>query len=206
MPPRDRQTYVHDGKVAWLRFAPMLLVMLLVCVMLSTVMSYAFAADLYVVFLMPLGIAVLAGLAYRLTVHKGHCRSRRLAVTVGCLLGLFIYVGHFQICMTRELLPQHGPSVVTRVDLLPSYIAWRMRSDVIEPTLPPRRRADKMPGTFGQVINWLTFTMDLLIIGGGLAFVGHVFSGRVYDAVSQRWATLVVRSYRRGSAETHGKH
>ena len=120
-------TYRRSGKVNWLRLAPYTIVMLGVTVLMAYVLYRAFAAGWYYFIAIPAVLSLPVGLAAYIAVAGGHCRNQLVAMFAGAIAGLVLYLGYFHL----HFVSLTGRQALTRVDLLPRFIQFRMQTDVV---------------------------------------------------------------------------
>ncbi len=161
----QRARYRPDLGVAWLRLPVLIALALVAAVGLAWGLKVAFLNGWYFIFLLPgLGGLALGGVLYAL-VGWSHCRNRWLAGTVGILAGLAGYLGYYELCLL-DALP---PALAWRVDLLPTFIAFRMQTDVAEDVgKPDNAQAPQKPFA---ALNWFAFACELgMVVGAGAWF------------------------------------
>lgn len=174
-----RAAYRPSGKASLLRLLPLSALAFLVASFLAIVLYIIYLLGFYYIVVVPI-LAVLPVAALTvLAVHFGHCRSRRLAGTIGAVASALLYLGYYQM----GVFDGAGPEGLARLDLLPSYIAFRMNTDRIDhepgPGVPdddapaagagdeaPAGAGDEAPalGLFHRVMNWCVFAAELLLV------------------------------------------
>src|SRR5665213_1285523 len=122
----QREKYRPSGRVSWGKFAAFYAVSLLVAVLLSWAMYASFAAGWYIMFLMPAFAALLVGGMLTMTVRVGRCRKPLVAGIAGIVAGIVLYLGTYYF----GLVALTGVQGAWRVNLLPTYITWRMQTDL----------------------------------------------------------------------------
>ena len=80
----------------------------------------------YLVILVPSAAGLVLGVLISVFVALAHCRRPVTAGAVGAMAGLAMYLGSFYFGMLGQLPPGNA----WRLDLLPGYIAVRLRTDV----------------------------------------------------------------------------
>jgi len=171
--------------VNWGRFLPLVLLLMAVSGVLAVFMDWLFQMGQYYIFLVPAICAlVLAGMGL-LAVAYGHCRSRWLAVLIGGIAGLALYLEYYHVGMVRDL----GPEAAYQFQSLPDYIRWRKQVETTEDVGAPRQEteAPPAPGRFDVVMNWVLFGAELLV-SVGIAAAGPLARARKpYCEQCHRW-------------------
>src|SRR5262245_11452716 len=149
----DRPIYERSGRVALPRFSPTAVATLAVAAGMAYVWFLAFDAGWGYWLVTPVVLALPVALAGYLAVGWGRCRSRGVAVVLGVVATLVFHLGYFH----ADLVRQNGPAALTRLDLLPEFIAHRMATDGVrvENHVLPR----------SQLYNWFYSGAELLVTG-----------------------------------------
>jgi hypothetical protein len=113
----------------------------------------------WIIILPALGGGALAGLLYWL-VGASHCRNYWLAGSLGVTAGLVAFLGYYHLCMV-QFLPAGS---IGRVDLLPRYISFRLRTDAAEDV--GNANVGNQPKKPFIGLNVYTFVAELLIVAG----------------------------------------
>ncbi len=188
-----RSTYRRSGQVSWPRFVPYVLLTFLVSLVMAVCLCLAFERGWYYFLITP-AIASLpaAGVAY-LAVGGGHCRSRIVAGVFGILAAALLYLGYFHVHFVSIVRPIAGPAAIYRVDCLPGFISFRMRTDVVV----DERGKERQEGVF---MNWLKFGLEFFIVIGLAAAAAVTRSGRVYCERCRCWARRLAAHLPPGTA------
>ncbi len=180
-PLHDRAQYRSDLGVSVLRLPMLLAGALLAAGAVAWALQFLFFHGWYLLFLVPMaGAACLAGALYWL-VDGAHCRNHWLAGLLGMTTGLAAFLGYFHLCLVQELPPGHA----LRIDLLPDYIAFRMKTDVARDVGRPDRGNQPEKPTAG--LNWYTFVFELAVMVGFPAVAAWRRSRRAYCPELRCW-------------------
>ena len=141
-------------------------------------MSFA-ALDngIYLILIAPVIAALaLAGVWY-LVLTWSHCRNKRAAVAGSLILGLLLYLGSYEF----GLLQIVGVRNAQRIDLLPGYVKFRMKTDVPRAAHLPKGKNARVvgPNAVQHAFNWLFFGAELFAVVGLLVAVGSYSSSRL---------------------------
>src|SRR5262245_26852355 len=129
----NRQHYVSDQGVRITRLPLLVLGGLFAATAVGWLLQFLFFQGWYFVIIVPVfGGALLASVLTWL-VGWAHCRNRWVAGTLGAIAGSLAYLSYFYFCMIHQ-----APQATGRLDLLPSYIVFRMQSDVVEDLGKPK--------------------------------------------------------------------
>src|SRR5438552_2831720 len=123
--PPQPETYRPSGKVNWARFLSTLILAVCVSMVMAFVLCWAFIHDWYYSLVVPAGAAFMVGLAMRLAVGFGHCRSPLVATLAAALAGALMFLGYYHFHFVSIV----GQRAIMRVDRLPNFITLRMRND-----------------------------------------------------------------------------
>jgi len=149
----DRPTYQRSGRLDFLRFLPAALATLAVAAGMGYVWFLLFDAEWGLWLVFPLLLALPVALAGYLAVAWGRCRSRGVAVALGVAATLVFHLSYFH----ADLVRQNGPAALTRLDLLPEFIAHRMATDGV------RAANHVLPRS--ELYNWFYSAAELLVTG-----------------------------------------
>lgn len=180
-PPRQR--YRQSGRVRLKQFIPLALLALAIALGGGWVMQQLYALGWYIRILVPIVLMLPVLVAVVAAVGAGRCRSRALAAALGATSAVVLYGGFYYFGMNALM----GPRQATRIDLLPSYILFRMRTDVSkdvghsEPT--PGRHANPAVG------NWVDFAIEFGILLTTLTTAGYRRADRAYCETCAQWTT-----------------
>ncbi len=176
-----RVRYRPGFGIDWPRLPSLIVLALIAAVVLAWCLKTAFVHGWYLIFLLPaFGGMALGGVLYAL-VGWARCRHRWLAGVVGILAGLIGYLGYYELCML-DLLP---PQLAWRVDLLPSYISFRMQTDVHEDVGKPNVGRDPKKPSTG--LNWYTFVFELAFVVGAAGGIAWARARHAYCPELRRW-------------------
>jgi hypothetical protein len=175
-PDLDHATYRPSGKVRWARYLPALIIPFGISVAMAFVLCWAFIHDWYYSFFLPALAALPVAIAVRLAGVIGHSRNRLVACLVGALAGAFMYLGYYHLHFVSVV----GRPGIARVNLLPKFIKWRMRTDSSvdrnDQPRPPR-----------PARNWTYFAIDLVLAVTIVAGLAWARAGRAYCESCGRW-------------------
>ncbi len=144
-------------------------------------LKIAFLNGWYWIIMLPtMGGLAVGGILYAL-VGWTHCRNRWLAGAVGIVAGLVGYLGYYELCLL-DALP---PGLAWRVDLLPSYISFRMQTDVDKDFGKPD--IAQMPKKPCAPLNWFAFAMELVMSAGAAGCLAWVRARRAYCPELGQW-------------------
>lgn len=141
----------------------------------AILLTVALHVGFYLIIIVPLGLASGLGFLAGHAVTAGHCRNTAVAVLLGLVAGLVLYVGFLYLSMVSAI----GWWNFYRIDVLPKYIEHRMATDVIQDThsynQPPRA-----PNVVDHVFNWFFFAIEaigvpFITLGIALASVRQVY-------------------------------
>lgn len=161
--------------MAWPRFLPAALLTLLVAAAMAYVWFLAFGAGLGYWLATPIVLVLPVGLAGYLAVGFGHCRNRVVAGTLGVLAALVFHAGYFH----ADLVNQKGRATLTRLDMLPEFIATRMANDGI------RINNQLLPRS--ELYNWFYSSVELLVISLLVGAAAVYRSQKAYCESCHRW-------------------
>ncbi|MHB8901293.1 MAG: hypothetical protein ACYC6Y_21295, partial [Thermoguttaceae bacterium] len=178
----ERARYRSDGGVVLGGLPVLIGLSLLAALAVAWGLKLAFVVGFYWIILVPaLGGAALGGILYGL-IGWCRCRNRVLAGMLGLVAGLVGYLGYYHLCLV-DFLP---PGMEWRVDLLPSFIAFRMETDVQEDVGAPNAGgAQREPSVF---MNWFTFVWELGMVVGLATSLPWSRARRVYYPELGKWA------------------
>src|SRR5262249_23358059 len=135
----------------------------------------AFGAGLGYWLATPIVLVLPVGLAGYLAVGFGHCRNRVVAGTLGVLAALVFHAGYFH----ADLVHQKGRATLTRLDMLPEFIATRMANDGI------RINNQLLPRS--ELYNWFYSSVELLVISLLVGAAAVYRSQKAYCESCHRW-------------------
>jgi hypothetical protein len=148
--------YKPSNGVAWGTFLPWVLGTALLATLFALGMSWLFSRGWYWIIVVPIFVAMILSAFISMAVQKGKCRSPSLAGLFGFLIGVIAYVGYLYFGMVI-LLGIHNAG---RFDLLPKYIALRIRTDVQHSVEHP----DEGPRRPNPAINGGLFILEWALV------------------------------------------
>src|SRR5262249_6141450 len=176
--------YVPSGRVALLRFCPLLLVGVLLAAVMACVLLLA-EGGYYYYFLTPLLLALPVFSAIWAIVRWGRCRHRGLAGLVGIGLMFVYYAGYWELSYLAHVVIR-GPQAVAAVARigglpgLPGYIVFRCKNsrpvDARRPAPNPRP-----PTVVDALFNALLFGGETIALSLAGIALGRAAAGRVYS-------------------------
>jgi hypothetical protein len=176
-----RVRYQSDYSASWSLLPVAIAVALFAAVVLAWFMKLAYVCGWYLIFLLPLLCGLVLGGVVYATVGWICCRNHWLAATLGILAGLICYLGYYDLCL-RDMLP---PGIAWRIEMLPKYIKFRMKTDVQNDVGAPENvAARRKPVDF---LNWWTFVWELGIIVGIGGGTGWSRARRAYCRELAQW-------------------
>ena len=183
--PESRAIYHPSGKLRWLKFLSGFLVTAGATMVMAWCLAWVFRKGFYLIVLAPIIAAlVVAGIWY-LVLTWSHCRNKAIAISASFVLGLLLYLGYFEV----DLLNVVGVRHAHRLDLLPRYVQFRMKTDVLHEAhdLNPRHARRPGPNAIEQGFNWLFFGCELLAVTGLLVGTALHCTSRAYCEPCGRW-------------------
>src|SRR5262245_51721711 len=186
--PEDRRCYQSSGKVDWVRlllFSPVLIAAVLG---IARCQSWAFQRGWYFIVVTPLIAAIPVGVAARLVIGWGYCRSSILAAFIGGAAGLAAFIGYFHM----HLIALAGPAMIGRCDVLAAFIRFRMATHVI---------ADQLQAP-NEVYNWILSGVELIVITAIAAAFALTRSTRAYCEGCRSWMRRQIASTPPGTGRT----
>lgn len=157
----SRERYRPDGKMKWERLPVLVVVPLASALGIGWLLNFLFERGWYYVFFVPMLSAAMLGCLTMFCVQWSHCRKPWLAGVLGVSVGLVGYLSYYHFGLL-QILP---PGNIHRVDLLPSFIQFRMAFEQEVDDDRPVEKKD-IPGQAQQKepkvgLNWFRFTFDL---------------------------------------------
>jgi len=194
-----RERYRPDGGMKWNLLPLVIAGPFAVAVGVAAFLNIAFKNGFYYVLVLPLTASLLpAGTVYFVLWHS-HCRKPFFAACVGLSTGLVAYLGYYHFGLLRWL----PPGQVHRVDLLPDYIVFRMKTDVQEMDPQPADNNDPLPipNPVDAGINWVMFLLELGLFSGVTTFIAWSRARRAYCAEAGQWMVREQVNMVRGTGE-----
>jgi hypothetical protein len=186
-PEQPRAAYRPSGKVSWLRFLPGLAVTAGLAVVMAGCLFFAFQSGFYLILIAPLlATFPVAGVWY-IVLTRSRCRNRAVAVGTSVVLALLLYLGYYYVGLVQII----GIANAGRIDLLPNYVRFRMKTDVARDAhhMGDRNRpqAPAGPDVVRQAFNWCFFGLELLTVTGTLIGAGAKASSKAFCEACGRW-------------------
>lgn len=147
---------------------------------LAAALTGLFHSGFYLIVLVPMVAGVALAFSVYWAIRLGQCRNRWLGLTLGLVCGCVAYFGYYYIDMVVT-------TTQWRPDLLPTYIAIRIQSDVTLPTDAPNANANANAKPFWP-LNAFMFCMELGVILWVSGVVGFRAASRAFDESQARWA------------------
>ena len=177
--PERRATYQRTGRVAWLRFLPAATATFVVAALMAVCWNLARRADIGFWIVTPLVLSLPIAMAGYLAVVIGHCRNRVVALFVGLLAAAVMCLGQFHADLVRE----QGWQSLTRLDLLPAFVADRVAN------IGHAGMRGFLPR--GEIYSWLHVSIEFLVAGLIVAPLAVYRSNWAYCEACRRWLRFV---------------
>lgn len=184
------RAYVPSGWFNVLAFAPLLVVGIVISLMMGLVLLLL-ENDFYYYFFTPgfVGIPVFA--AVWGAVRLSHCRNPLVAMLAGLVLGVFYYVGYWQLSYYANIVAR-GPAAVAMVQAiggapgLPGYINFRCKM-----SKPAHHGAAPAgaPNKADYFFNIFFFCGEAILVAGIGMAIGRNTAKRVYYEAHRRWSS-----------------
>ena len=197
-PQESRAVYRHSGKVDWLKFLPGLVVTAGVAIVMAWCLFWAYTQGFYWLLFAPMAASFPVIGVWYLVLKWSHCRNRSLAAATSIILAMVLYFGYYQVGVIEAV----GVQNAHRIDLLPSYIQFRMKTDVVTDLhdRAPAQGRRKEPGIVGQALNWCFFGGELVLVIGLVAAMGQRGTSKAYCESCGRWAKSETLKLQPGAA------
>lgn len=185
----SKSDYQRSGRVSWLRFVPATIGVLVVSAGMAICWHLARRVDLGFWVITPLLLSLPIAIASYLAVLIGHCRNRPVAATLGVIAAAVFCAGAWH----AEMVRLQGPAALTRIDLLPRFMAQEVAAD-----------AGLGPGRFlprDHFFNWAFVTTEwlaIVVVVAGLAVYRSTWG---YCESCRRWTRSILLTVDRGIAE-----
>ena len=121
-----RAVYQPSGRVDWVKFVSGLLVAAGTAVLMAWCLFWVNQKGFYYIFVAPLIAALAVGGVWYLVLTWSHCRNKPLATVLSAVLALLLYFGYYHACFLNLV----GIRNAHRLDALPRYVQFRMKTDV----------------------------------------------------------------------------
>jgi len=187
-----RSSFQSSGKVNWVRFIPFAALAWIVSAVLAVLLFFLFLWGIYLVLLVPLIFGLGVGGMVMLAVHRGDCRNRLIASVLGVLTGATLYLGYYYVGMVHDL----GPFYADRIDLLPRYIAFRMKTQVIRDVHSPSDEPRRKPDSFSHGSNWVFFALEFGLVLALATGPGFRRAAKPYCEKCQLWTKREVSQFK----------
>jgi hypothetical protein len=175
----NRSRYVSTGKVAWSRFLPLAGLALLSAAAVAKLLQIAYASGYYWLVWMPIMSSMALAALVVLAINIGRCRNRGVAVALGILVALVLYLGYYYASMVEFW----GSDYLTMPDRLPSYIWFRLNTDTKHPA-GSNSTAPGIPDFGGNVLDFVFESGAALLI---LGLAANMRAGRAFCESCGHW-------------------
>jgi len=184
-PRETRAAYRPSGKAHWFTFLPGLVVTAGAAVVMAWCLYAALQKGFYLIFVAPIIASLVVAGVWYLVLTWSHCRNQWVAGLMSVGLGLLLYLGYYEV----GLLDMFGPRIARRIDLLPRYIQFRMKTDVARDVhfRNDKNAVQQGPDRVQQAFNWFFFGGELLIVIGIIAGAGQHCTSKVYCETCGKW-------------------
>jgi hypothetical protein len=183
-----------SGGVHWVLFPLAVVGGLVAAGAIAWGLAALYAAGMYWMFMAPAGAGLAMAAALYFLLRLGQCRNRWLGLALGVVCGCVLYLGYFQIDMARRL----GPEWAWRIDALPGFIAFRIRTDVAGNMNQPGGRE---PKPFWQ-LNLGAFCGELAFVLWFTSVVGFRTASRAFDETRGRWGKVAYAALPYGQSQS----
>lgn len=191
----QRGIYVPTGRIAFDRFFLLSLVTLAAALFMAFLLDQAFVHNVYYIILMPI-LAALGVLPFLLSaIGFGHCRNRLFALVLAIVSSVVVYIGSYEFGLIREI----GFENVREIQLLPSYIRYRMQTDVSEEHPGLTREPTAEPG-----MNWFKLGLEQLCVMALLVPAAYRRADRAYCETCKRWKSRALAFFPSGTGKVIG--
>jgi hypothetical protein len=187
-----RITFQRSGKVNWVRFIPFTALAWIASATLAVLLFVLFQLGIYLVLLVPLIFGLGVGGMVLLAVDRGHCRSRLAAGVLGLVAGTTLYLGYYYVGMVHDL----GAHYADRIDLLPKYISFRMKTQVIRDVHAPSNEHEQKPDAFNRGSNWVFFAIEFGLVVAIAMGSGLRRAAKPYCEKCQLWTKREVSQFK----------
>lgn len=151
--------------------------------------------SLYYFFVTPLFVAVPVFLAIWGVVRLGQCRNPLLGTLIGLVLGLFYYVGYWELSYRANIVA-HGPAPVADVARiggapgLPGYFVYRCKTSVLQEN-PWAAKGGRAPNLIEQGFFFVLFSLEAIFVLVLAVEVGRNGARRVYYEEAHQWSSTL---------------
>ncbi len=167
---------------------------LVTAVVLAAAMYGLYHVGHYYFIIVPAVAALGVAALFRVAVAKGHCRNPVIAMVIGILLALVLYLGSYYAGM----LYVWGPEAIMHPEAFPEYVRLRLKTDTVRST---HDYDDSKPRHGSLVVNvgltLFEFGMVLLIVPGA----GFIRSRKPYCENCRRWNARETTLFEPGAAD-----
>jgi len=192
----QRERYRPEPGMKWSLIGLLVALPIGTGVVVAALLNMAYEYGHYYYFVLPLFAAALLSGATSLAVWWTHCNRRYLAAALGICAGLTGYLGYYHFGLMRLLPAQQAH----RVDWLPTYIDFRMQTDVQVDAAQAVDDDDPLPENDAVDIfgNWMFFMFELGIMVCIPTGIAWKLAGRAYCSELRQWMQLELVTIARG--------
>ncbi len=185
--------YRPSGKCDWFKLLTIALpISLLGSFVLAFALAGVFRWGFYLFVIVPLFAGGILGWQASSLFRFAHCRNPYVAAGLGVFLASVMFLGSFH----AYLVISRGVRVLTRVDLLPTVINFRMHHNVILDSHDLGNQK-KQPNLY---MNWTFFVVDWSMAAGLCGAVTLLGARRAYCETCSRWMLSKKATVAPGSA------
>jgi hypothetical protein len=194
----SRAVYRHSGKVNWLMFLPGLVATAAVAIAMAGCLFWAYTEGYYWLIFAPMAAAFPVIGAWYLVLKWSHCRNRSVAAVTSVILAVLFYLGYYHVGVIEVV----GVKSAHRIDLLPSFIQYRMKTDVVTDLHPPAPvpARPEAPSIFRQAINWCFFGAELAFVIVLFVSIGQRGTSKAFCESCGRWTNSETLKLQPGAA------
>jgi hypothetical protein len=199
-PGQSRAVYRPSGKVDWLKFLPGLVVAAGAAIFMAWCLFRALNAGVYLIFVAPFIAALAVAGVWYLVLTWSRCRNIIVAAGSSIALALLLYFGYYHV----GLLEMIGLENAHRIDLLPWYLKFRMKTDVARDAGRPNpgNARPQGPDRVQEAFNWLFFSGELVGVLGVLVTAGVHRSSKAFCEGCGKWMKTETLTLPPGSGAT----
>lgn len=194
---QESPEYYHpSGYVEVTRLVVLSCIALLCCLALAVLLYVVYLGGFYYVIFVPFVFSLGVMAAVDVALKHSHCRNRLIGAGLGTLAGVFLYLGSFHAGLIHVI----GFEQIHRVDLLPSYIAVRMKTDTVEDDPAPQYGpSDKSADTPDSGKNWIVFVVEFVLCLFMPGTVGFARAGKPYCEQCKAWMRQDLEYFPKGT-------
>jgi hypothetical protein len=176
--------YQPSGYVEVTRLVVLSCMALVCCLALAVLMYLVYVSGYYYVIFVPVVFSLSVMVLVDWTLKHSHCRNRMIGGGLGMLAAIFLYLGSFH----AGLVHMGGFEQIHRVDLLPSYIASRMKTDVVDDAPAPQYApGDNSTDTPDSGRTWIVFAVEFSLCVFMSGTLGFSRGGKPYCEKCKAW-------------------